>query len=478
MHTKQVSKENILRNVILFLGLFLILLKSDLSYKSVFLYYTVIVIFAVSLKNDSINKYGLLFASAMLIRIGFCVFIDIFPPEIRYSSNWWVNMYPLPVIFDDETFFLAWAKHIMKAVDYIDLSERYDRMAYIFRFMLKYFGEQIIWGRLLNSFFCSVIVVLMYNTLVLSLGEKFRKYYWWLCLLTPVLIIWSITYIKEAFLVMGVALVLNSLVIFYKRIGNIRAYFQLVIGVIICFWIRSENLIPLAFLLPSVTIGENKESRFIRPLTWLMLWSIAGISLFLIFSPLFGLETIRNITGLNLNIYLDSFKQVKEGYNIVIPFYSWVMRQHGVLLGLGYCLLLLESPVITSVWTTLPIIGNPSWNAFGTSTYAISWWICIPFLIAGVWRSFKEKNLFWLSASSGFILWFLMTAFARMGAGMDSVRYRDSMLPLIVLLAGKGFYHLAESWNDKLWNRTFIKVYFWGVLALILARGVGLISMK
>ena len=393
MHTNQVSKENILRNVILFLGLFLILLKSDLSYKSVFLYYAVIVIFAVSLKNDSINKYGLLFASAMLIRIGFCVFIDIFPPEIRYSSNWWVNMYPLPVIFDDETFFLALAKHALKYSDYINMADKYQRIAYIYNLMFRYLGDQVIWGRLLNSFLCSLTIVVMYNSLVITLGEKYRKYYWWFCLLTPVLVIWSITYIKEAFLVLGVALILNALVVIYKRLGFTRAYIQLFAGIIIVYWVRLEDLIPLFIMLPAVIMGESEKSKVIKPLTWLILASVTFISMLLIISPLTGFEVISRITELkSIKIQYASFEHVKEGYKLPVPFYSWVMRQHGILLGLGYCLLLFESPIITSAWSMIPILGNPCWQAFSMSAYAISWWICIPFLVKGFWTSFKEKE--------------------------------------------------------------------------------------
>jgi hypothetical protein len=477
MPNNQVSNTSILRNVFLILGIFLILLKTDLSYESVFIFYAAVVLTAISLKNDSINKYGLLFASAMLIRICFCLLIDIFPPEFRYPSQWELRNYSFPIIFKDETYYIAIAKQSLKFVDYIDLSDKYERVTYLFKLIFQYFGQQIIWGRFINSFFSSLIVVLIYNTLVLSLGEKFRKYYWWFCLLTPVLILWSITYIKESYLVIGETMILNSMVIVYKRLGFIRAYFQLIIGAMICYFLRIESLIPFALLLPSVIVGENKESRFIKPITWLMVLSIICLSLLLIFNPLKGLEFIGDKVGFELNIHYTSFNLIEEGYDCGVPLYNWVMKQHGILLGLGYCFLLMESPVITSVWLTLPIIGDPSWDVFGTSAYSISWWICIPFLLNGVWQSFREKNLFWLTGSAIFIIWFLIAAFARMGAGMDAVRYRDSMFPLVVLITGKGFYHIAEAWDHKLWNRIYIKAFFAGVVALILARGFGLIKM-
>jgi len=184
------------------------------------------------------------------------------------------------------------------------------------------------------------------------------------------------------------------------------------------------------------------------------------------------------IGGQGLGTFHLSAELQRSGIDIRFPFFNAVMELDGPLRIIGFTFLLILSPVVTSLWSLVPIFGNPSWYAFSVAAYAASWWICLPFWIRALYDAIRKRDTWWLTWAGVFIIWFVVAAYARFGAGYDAFRYRDAMVPVIMLLAAKGLEATLSKWRlGGAWP-LMVKAYGITVALLILLRGLGIARLS
>ncbi len=414
---------------------------------------------------------------SLAIRLVIIVLLEAFPPGSPPSA---IRFVP-GVVFEDETYYLdtaRWLAVSMKALQGADLSNPYERVAAYFALAHSVGGEETLWGRILNALIGSLTPIVIYDLLRRSIGFSIKKWAWWFAACSPVLVIWSAFYLKEGLLTLGVALIVNAIVRIHTGRFHAMGAFIMIMGVVVCLWVRSVLIVPL--LAPfAVAILVPKKGALLKFLSFLFV----SITIFIwfcltIIAPMEVVETISPFFKYRgLGVILESVTMQERGVEVTFPFFSVVMSWSGPLRIVGFTFLLMLSPVITSLWSLLPFVGRPSWYAFAVAAYAASWWICLPFWIRATYDALRKRDTWWLVLGGGFILWSMVAAFSRFGAGYDAFRWRDAMVPVIMLLAAKGLETtLSQRQRKGAWP-IWLKGYWLFVVALILMRGLGILRL-
>ena len=160
------------------------------------------------------------------------------------------------------------------------------------------------------------------------------------------------------------------------------------------------------------------------------------------------------------------------------PFADIIMSQGGVLKVIGLCAMLTLSPVITVVWSQIPFIGSPTWYGCAIAAYAITWWCCFPCIIRSIFDAIGQRNTWWVLWQATFIVWFIIAALSRQGAGFDGFRYRDAMLPVSMLLAVKGIEVTMASPQSARFGRALVLAYGFMIFLIVVLRGADILRMK
>ena len=131
-------------------------------------------------------------------------------------------------------------------------------------------------------------------------------------------------------------------------------------------------------------------------------------------------------------------------------------------------------PVVTSIWNIIPFLGHPSWPGFGFAAVAMSWWYCLPFIVRATWEAMQKRQTMWLAWAGSFWLWACISAVLQAGYRNGAFRYRDSLVPVIMLLAAKGY--VASRSDHGKWA-LFFKFYWRIVVFIIVGRGLGILKL-
>ncbi len=406
------------------------------------------------------------------------VLLEASPPGSPPSATRYVP----GVVFEDETYYLQtarWLGESLETLQRADWTNPYERVAAYFAVAHLVGGEETIWGRLLSTLIGALTVVVIYDLIRRAVIGEVQRWVWWFTVLSPVLVIWSAFYLKEGLLALDVALTLNAIVRIYSRRSGVASMFMMITGVAICLWIRNVAVVPLlAPLVLSVFLAKRNGARS-RSVAFLPV-SACLVFLFIAMavSPLETLEQAASpFAGRGLTTIQTSIELQERGIDVAFPFFGVVMSWSGGLRVVGFTFLLMLSPVVTSLWSLLPFIGRPSRYGFAVTAYAASWWIGLPFWIRATYDALRKRDTWWLALAGGFILWSMVAAFSRFGAGYDAFRWRDAMVPVIMLLAAKGLETTFSQWQRKGAWPVWLKGYWLVVVVLILMRGLGILRL-
>jgi hypothetical protein len=455
---------------------------------SIYLFWGSIFVFATLMTNMVITRrfgrdYGILFLLAIFIRLVVIFAIELYSPDSPQSSLHYVP----GVIWEDETYYLSVARSLgenIKSLAQINLSDPYERVAGYYGLIILLANDSTVWGRMVNSFIGAITVLVIYNMLVTMTHQKTRKYVFFFSALSPVLVHFSVVYLKEVIMILSCSLIANSIVKLQHGRKFRSQIFKISTGIIIGLFVRNTNVfLLLPTLLFTLVVPRNLKTKHRHGLYYILLPLITIIIVTILAVPGEIGERINRSVGLHgFGTYLVAQDQVQEIDNSgssSFPFLGFVLGMDGFLRTAGIASLLLISPVITSVWSLLPIVGNPNWYTFAIVCYAVSWWLCLPFLVRAAFDCLRQHDIFFLLITGSLTIWIILSAIARFGFGFDSFRYRDSYAPIIMLLAAKGLdttlLHYAARKNDP-W-RIIIKFYFICIVSLIILRGAGIVQL-
>jgi hypothetical protein len=259
----------------------------------------------------------------------------------------------------------------------------------------------------------------------------------------------------------------------------VRQLPKLLLGAFLGITARNTSLLPLLFPLGVAILYPLRRTRASRKLFWPVFLVFVLVAGTVAVAPLQIARLASSLLGIQgLGTLEISSEFIAQGGAIsTAPLFSLVTRLPEAVRGAAFLLLLTISPVITSVWSLVALVGDNSWwLAYGVASYAISWWISLPFVFRAMYDSVRGRSLWWFSWSAGLILWMLIAANARFGVGSDAFRYRDSLTPVVMLLAAKGLERtllLGDQRRGKLW-RLLVKLYFVGVVLLIALRALNI----
>lgn len=422
------------------------------------------------------GSYSRLFLVSIIVRLGLIVLLEAFPPGSPPSAMRYVP----GVVFEDETYYLdtaRWLGQSLETLQAADWANPFERVAAYFALAHLLAGAETLWGRLLSALIGGLTTVAIYDLVRRVVDARIQRWVWWFTVLSPVLVIWSAFYLKEGLLVLGVALTLNATIRIHFGRFDVASMFMMIAGVVICLWIRNVTVAPLfaplvlSFFLPKDK-AWSKSLAFLPVSVCLLLLFVA-----MAVSPLEFAEWASLVGGRGLSVVYTSIELQQRGLHMPFPFFDVVMSWSGALRVIGFSFLLMLSPVVTSLWSLLPIVGRPSWYAFGVAAYAASWWICLPFWIRSAYDAVRQRDTWWLALAGGFILWSMVAAYARFGSGYDAFRWRDAMMPVIMLLAAKGLETTLFEWKRGGTWPALLKGYWVVVAALILLRGLGIVRL-
>lgn len=442
-----------------------------------FFVYTVIAL-SMLLQVHGGADYGKLFLWAFIVRLVLTLAIEAIPPEstpgaVRYFSG---------VIWKDEGYYLGTARLLGQSFESLaamNLSNPYERVAGFYGLWILLFGDATVWGRLINVLLGAITVVILYDASVQVVEKKTQYLVFWFLVLSPVLIHFSIVYLKETLLIFSISLIINAIVKLYDRHSLLPQLFKLGIGFSIGIWARNTSLVPLLLPLGLTMLCARKVNRggkfLFAPVLVLSIVLVGLIAA----APAQVVEILGEFVTLQGAETLVRAEEVLEKVNLSFPFFDAVIRLPGSLRGLGLTFLTMLSPTITSVWHILPVLGNPDWYVFAVSSHAISWWVCLPLVVYAIYGTVRSRDIWWLGWSVSLVLWIVVSANARYGAGFDAFRYRDSLVPVSILLAAKGLdrtlYPVSAS-EARVWKYA-LRAYIVFVVFIILLAGVGIIGV-
>ncbi|MEO0271929.1 MAG: hypothetical protein ABIM30_02420 [candidate division WOR-3 bacterium] len=420
---------------------------------------------------------------AVIVRLIVTLAIEAVPPEhtpgaVRLSSG---------LIWKDEAYYLENAYLFGQTADTLtkmDVLNPYERVAGFYALWILLLGDAMVWGRLINVFLGALTVVVLYDTLVRFIQKKSQYIAFWFLVSSPVLLHFSIVYLKENLLILGLSLIINGIVKLNDRYSLLSQMFKLGAGFAICMWVRNSSLflllLPLVLaIVTSKKTGKSGQSLSV-PTFVLILVLFAALIGSVAAQPEKVIEMFGDLVYLQgAELLFQSAVALESGkVSINFPFFESVMELSGLSRGLGLTFLLLLSPTITSVYHLLPVLGNPDWYVFAVSAHAVSWWICLPFVMYAIFGAIRTKDIWWLCWSVCLVLWIIFCANARYGAGYDAFRYRDSYVPVIMLLAAKGLnstLYPVSAREAQVW-KYILRAYTVFVITLILLAGIGVIG--
>ena len=126
--------------------------------------------------------------------------------------------------------------------------------------------------------------------------------------------------------------------------------------------------------------------------------------------------------------------------------------------------ILLFTPPHTAIVSFVKELGNDSfWPAWVIASMSAGWWLTLPLLIFGIVSSLSSKHHFWVIVAATFVAWYFIASYARGVSTIESVRTREEMLPLMLLLESKG-----TQWLLTLHNRFVFRRWLWLLIAYYL----------
>jgi len=469
-------------NALIAVGIFMILIVvilvigNDKMYVIKLLFTVIYILLSVSialiLSKKGDGNYGSLFAYGLSLRLALVSMFTLFPPNDLIGINQVKG-----ILFEDESFYVGIGRSMgaNSLSGYLDLSNPYERAAAIYAFVFSIFGDDLIWSRMFNALITSCTSVLIYDTVVNTTSRETHRFGWWLAGFSPDLLLWSLIYVKEPYLTFGVALIVNYLLLTAQGLWSARLAFFAVIGTLICLWFRGAVIIIPVFLAIMVpfAIGDKARKIFFLPTVFFLLICVSLISI--------AALPIAQFIGMGSTIIENSYNLLQRGeFSDIVrfPFFDFVSQlSPGILQTTGFAFLLILSPVITSLFSLIPFLGNPSWLVFAVSAYALNWWICLPFIIAFGFVAIKRRDGWMMALVSWLVLWIYISATMRAGAGYDAFRYREALIPLITVLAVHGLDSIRSGvLNRRLWSKV-LRLYWVIVLGLIFFRGLGIMTL-
>lgn len=426
----------------------------------------------LALRQAGNDQYSALFAYGLSLRLALVATWTLFPPAEL------IGRFEITgIVFKDESFYVDFGRALASHGIWtnIDLLNPYQRAAVPYALIFSAFGSSLTWSHMISALITSATSVLIYDAIVHTTSRRTHRFGWWLAGFSPVLLLWSVTYLKETYLTFGIALIINSLLMNAQRRSKSRSLFYAGLGATICLWYRGPMLVVPAILSAIALVCHNLETR-----RRIFLPAVAGTAIGIILIAT-SAELVALAIGHGATVLERTSDLVQRGDFTKIarfPFFNLISGlPPGFIQSTGFAVLLLISPVITGVWNLIPFIGDPSWEVFAVSAYALSWWVCLPLWIACTVAAVKRRDGWWIALVGWLVLWIFMSAAMRAGIGYDSFRYRDALMPLIAVLAALGLDSIhTGALNRAKWN-TALKSYWTVILALILLRGVGILQM-
>lgn len=417
------------------------------------------------------RDHGKVLVWAAIVRLLLVLAIEMFPPtltpgELRYGVS--------GIIWKDEGYYWStarWLGESLRNFQQIDLGDPFERIAGYYALFVLLFSNDTVWGRLANVLVSALTSVTLYDALIRVTREKTRPWVYWLAIASPVLLLFSIVYLKEALLVFGVSLIMNATVRLYlgSRLG--QQFVKLLVGSIFVILTREAVLAPLMIVLVyTLVFPQQREKQGNRTFT-LLLAGFTTVALIMLTSLIQIAEFLTQLTGIRGLATLLTAETLSTQSDVgSVPLFDVVAQLPNPLRSLGFTFFTMLSPVITSVWHLLPGVGKPDWYVFSIAAYAISWWFCLPFLVRTGYDAIRDRNSWWFLWTAILILWIILASNARFGIGYDAFRYRDALTPVILLLAVKGLdttlYLRSRRWKQLLKFYTFL------VVSVILINGL------
>jgi len=445
---------------------------SDAGLAFVFYYFLIAIGITIVLRKVGGRSYARLWIYALVVRLTVVAALSVFPPTGTVVSG---GVYCLSsgVLFPDEAYYVIEARTALQGGlwSWIVFGDPYERIVAYYGAIMAIAGEELIWGRMVNALLTSFASLFIYDAVRRSTCLRIHKIAWWVSAFAPVLVIWSCTYLKEAIVVLGVAMLVNSAVALSQGARRFRYWWFIFIGMLLCGYVRWQVLILLLPILAvAFYMGGARKSG--RPL---FIVAFAGtVAAIVLIST--SLHELAQLLGVGSAFFEKQMAIVDRGF-VQFPFFDIVNGLPGLLRNVGFALLLLINPVITGVWNLFPIVGNPSWMVFTISAYAVTWWFCLPLCLITLWAAIRKRDGWWVLLAGVLLIWIFISAVMRFGAGYDAFRYREAYVPLTILLAMRGLHVIyAESTKPRQWW-LLLKFYASVVLGLVVLRGVGILSM-
>jgi hypothetical protein len=412
-----------------------------------------------------------------LLRILIIGLWEIYPPQKTIVS--WNSYEATGVVFEDEAFYLQSANQLLDLGINAGgpLADQYVRAVMVFALLLKATGSSLFGVRMVTAAISTVVSALLYACIAEASGRTVRKNVQRVCAYLPELIVWSALLMKETYVLLGVSLfVFGSLQLVTKHIGA-RSILNVIIGLLICLWFRPEMVIVLSWILGGTIAYRESDNHRLAYKLGLIGLLVPAVLLLLVDQEVLTLLPLLGGTAEELQLARQKMMATGALADIRLPFMETLgSLQDGPLQRISFVLLLSISPIVTSISSLIPLRTVPSWESVAVASYAASWWVILPYLVIGVGIGIRKRARARLYLVGSLALWFIVSSQMRGGIGYDSVRYREALLPVQLILAADGLYHLKDVLLRSSGAKVLVNIYWFIVAMLLFLKATGFIG--
>ncbi len=396
------------------------------------------------------------FAAALLVRLCLVLVLENSAPfmqdDVRVRTSPWIRHYGT-VLFDADEFFYVYQGQrysdmtIGEFINSPEFADHAHRAGFLFSRLLRFFGNEFIWQRLIGVF----LGVFAAAVICLTAEEFFNKEtaatVSLLAALAPQTVFYSVRILKEIWIVFAASMMIFGFMMIIRNKKLFWAALSIATAAIIFAWFRVEYSLLFIAALPVAICFRRRSSSVGRIIAIAPMILLGVIILYYQFNQL-----TQKAESMLAKYTLR--ERGERGKPESIEILDRIYQSNGPLRLLNIPLALLNPPP-----KNLHLIYTAENGFYDLVQKAdiYQWWLPLPFLVIGAYIIIIRRTELWAFLLS-YIIVISISALLLGGLHGGVLRYRDSLAPVAFIIIGAGiedFIALPRGWK----NRIIMAVY-------------------
>jgi len=406
---------------------------------------------------------SLAFALALLLRLGAATALEttstpdsVSVERAAMAEPWLAIPHESMLYYPDEIKYIYYARRYQdwsfdELVTMHQIESHGRRASFLMSYYVALLGEELVWGRIIGALCGAIIAALLATAAGRILSPRGAAAAALVAVAGPQMVMLSVVFLKEIWIMLAVALLAYGYLALRQTRRRIGPIVCILVGAPLLCWVRLEIGLVILFGFP-VSLFFSRKMRMPVRIAVLLLIVPAGIIAFRTYGERLT-EKRRSLTA------LFAYEKRIESR---IPFLDRVYAARGALRLLNAPLVLIN-PTPRQAHKVF-VAGEYHIYDVMKQSVTYQWWPALPFLLVGaatVIRGRRELLVILLP----YALWTVAAAVMAGGLHVEAARYRDSLLPIGILLIGLGVDEYLK--GPARWARRVVQLTYGLALMLV-----------